>query len=319
MQRSFAKRGIPEEAMPVFLASIAPRTWSQYSTVFKDWMRFSALSQCDPLEGSISQVLSFLNKKFLEGLSGGSLNNLRSALAFALGPHIGTDERISRFFKGVYKLRPGTPKYDSVWDPNLVLTFLGSLIPIESLPLEALTKKLVTLLALASGHRAQTLSLININNISFSRDSSVSIHIPDPIKTSGHLRSQPLLFLPLFQENPSICPVLTLIHYLERTAPHRGQMVKLFLSVKKPFREVASSTISRWIKATLEDSGVDTSIFSAHSTRHASTSKAARQGVNIDTIRRTAGWSQGSATFGRFYNRPVMEQGPEAFAKAVLS
>ena len=50
--------------------------------------------------------------------------------------------------------------------------------------------------------------------------------------------------------------------------------------------------------------GIDTSIFTAHSFRGASTSRALRQGVPIDVIFRQAGWRT-TSTFGRFYNREV--------------
>ena len=48
----------------------------------------------------------------------------------------------------------------------------------------------------------------------------------------------------------------------------------LLLSYVKPFSPVGSSTVGSWIKNLLEQSGVDTSVFKAHSTRAASVSKA---------------------------------------------
>lgn len=57
-------------------------------------------------------------------------------------------------------------------------------------------------------------------------------------------------------------------------------------------------------------------IFSAHSTRHAATSAAYVKGISLETIRRTAGWSQGSQMFARVYNRPIETK--EEFAKAVF-
>ena len=51
-------------------------------------------------------------------------------------------------------------------------------------------------------------------------------------------------------------------------------------------------------------SGIDTGIFSAHSTRGAAISKARAAGVSIPDILRAADWSSVS-TFKRFYHRPV--------------
>ena len=42
----------------------------------------------------------------------------------------------------------------------------------------------------------------------------------------------------------------------------------------------------------IKNTDVDTSVFTAHSTRHASTSAAKRRGVDLDLIRKTAGWTK---------------------------
>lgn len=78
----------------------------------------------------------------------------------------------------------------------------------------------------------------------------------------------------------------------------------LFLTFKKPIKEASKQSISRWIKTTLSEGGIYTSIFSIHSTRHAGgSSAAARAGISVDEIRRTAGRSANSSTFADFYNR----------------
>ncbi|KYN14545.1 hypothetical protein ALC57_13242, partial [Trachymyrmex cornetzi] len=41
-------------------------------------------------------------------------------------------------------------------------------------------------------------------------------------------------------------------------------------------------------------------------------------GVDIETIRKTAGWSTGSSVFARFYNRPITSTNSK-FARAVIS
>lgn len=65
--------------------------------------------------------------------------------------------------------------------------------------------------------------------------------------------------------------------------------------------------ISTLPKNTMKLSGIDINTSTAHSNRHASTSIAYKRGVDIDTIRRTAGWSKDSLTFAKFYNKPNPE------------
>lgn len=116
----------------------------------------------------------------------------------------------------------------------------------------------------------------------------------------------------------NICPADTLQHYLNKTEALRKDIKALFISFRKPFKKVSTQTLSRWLKDTLQDCGLDTNMFSAHSTRHASTSAAKRKGVNIDIIRNAAGWAERSATFAKFYDRPII-QDKTIYGQAILS
>ena len=98
--------------------------------------------------------------------------------------------------------------------------------------------------------------------------------------------------------DPKLCPVTTLRSYKERT-----QRNTLFISVRKPHKPVTPATIGHWLK-NMKSAGIDTSTFTAHSTRGAATSKAKRIGTSIGDILKVANWTSES-TFGRFYNRPI--------------
>lgn len=210
-----------------------------------------------------------------------------------------------RFFKGVSALKPSKPKYALTWDPTPVITYLASLWPQEDLSLELLTHKLATLLILASMQRVQTLPLIKRNNIQFVEE-TVIIKISDRVKTSGINRSQPLLIFRHFKDQPALSIVPLLQFYMDKSQNLSSEPpTSLFLTFKKPIKEASSQSISRWIRLTLAKAGVDTSIFTTHSTRHASSSAAARKGITVDEIRQAAGWSKNSSTFAKFYNRPL--------------
>ncbi|CAH2009621.1 unnamed protein product [Acanthoscelides obtectus] len=47
------------------------------------------------------------------------------------------------------------------------------------------------------------------------------------------------------------------------------------------------NTLSRWVKQTLASAGVNTTLFTPHSVRHAATSTALRKGVSVDSICKT--------------------------------
>ena len=72
---------------------------------------------------------------------------------------------IARFMKGIFNLRPPVPRYQFTWDVKQVLSYLSSHFPLRSLNLKMLTQKLVTLLALCTAQRAQTLVSLKIDEM----------------------------------------------------------------------------------------------------------------------------------------------------------
>ena len=69
-----------------------------------------------------------------------------------------------------------------------------------------------------------------------------------------------------------------------------------------------------WVKTVLKDAGINTSVFTVHSTKSVSTSAAISDGVSLQEILFQADWSS-SRTFNKHYFRP---QPFSAFSSAVL-
>lgn len=300
------------------LASLSDNTLKQYNVTFNLWWQFCESNNTNIHNDSILLVLSFLSEQFNKGCSYGTLNSHRSALSLLLGDIIRSDDRIKRLLKGAYKMKPNYPKYTSTWNPQVVLNYISKWYPNLELTIENITKKLVILLALCTAHRVQTLSLIKLENITM-LDNGIKIVILDSIKTTAPGRDQPVLFLPYFSENPKICPASVLKDYISITKGLRASNVgNLLLTIKRPHKVATAQSISRWIKSVLSESGIDTRVFSAHSTRHASTSAASSAGLSVDIIRKTAGWTAKSSSFARFYNRPITNINEFDFAKSVV-
>lgn len=313
-------RDIPEEALKFIVASRSNSTQKQYDTALKKWWSFCDVNKIDPYEFNVSTILKFLSEEFEKGAAEGTLNSFLSAISAIHGPQVGEEIDIKRFFTGVRKLRPSLPKYDVTWDPGIVLQYFSSLSENNELSLPLLSKKLITLLALITAHRLQTLSVIRIENIEIAFGETIIIKIPDNIKTSGKNRLQPILRIPFFPGNTRVCPASTMVEYLNRTKPLRNaeKDAFLFISYRGPHDCVSKETLSRWVTQTMALAGLDTNIFSAHSTRHASTSKAKRCGVSIDVIRKTATWTPDSLTFARFYDREINTEAND-FARSILN
>lgn len=316
VREALKRRSAPEEALTIMLSSLSDSSLKQYDSCLKKWWLFCHAKTVDPYRCDIPQVISFLSSEFDKGASHGTLNSCRSAIALLHGPEVGADDKVRRLFKGIANLRPAKPKYESTWDPRLVLDQVAQWGPNDELSLERLTLKLVTLMALVTAQRMQTLASIDIRNIEKSTG-LIEIKIPARLKTSKINKAQPVLSIPFYVTNIRVCAASALETYLDKTKDLRGNETRLFIALKKPHSGVSSQTLSRWIKKTLTESGVDTDAFDAYSTRHASTSSAKKSGVNIDAIRKAAGWTQRSATFARFYDRRIVAS-KGSFAKAVL-
>nr|CAH7767181.1 unnamed protein product [Callosobruchus chinensis] len=134
-----------------------------------------------------------------------------------------------------------------------------------------------------TGGRLQTISLIRLSNIVSSTE-KMQIYITDHIKTTFSLKTQPCLHIPFFSENKSICPASTLLKYIDATKGLRQNENYLFLTYAGKHRRATKQTISRWVKCTLKEAGVDTSLFHPHSTRDSAVSAAKRAGVSIEEI-----------------------------------
>lgn len=288
----------------------------QYTTTYRLWWNFCLeknISVFGPANRDIMTFLQYTSEKY--NYKYGAINSNRSALNLILINDIGSDPLIKRFMKGMARLRPAQPKYGSTWDPEVLLSYIEQLP--EDLDLNLLSHKLITLLTLVTGERLQTLSLIRLTNI-LENEQEIQINITDPIKTSGLNRVQPTLYLPFFKERPKLCPALTLKKYIDATKVFRKKEHDfVFLTIKRPHSVASKQTLSKWVKKMLELAGIDISQFKPHSTRHSSSSAALRQGISIETIRRTVGWSEGSSVFAKFYNRPLSDR--TAYAKAILS
>ncbi|KYM94332.1 hypothetical protein ALC62_15034 [Cyphomyrmex costatus] len=316
IRQAFLARGTPASALDATLASLSEATINQYTRPLRLWWNFCKIKEINCFSPPFSLVLEFLSSSSLGRISYSSLNTYRAAISLISSNEIGSHPLIKRFFKGVSTLKPQTPRYDFIWDPSPVIAHLASMYPHEELSLELVSRKLATLLALTTAQRLQTLAAIRFSNIVFA--DSLVIKIPARLKTSKIGRPQPLLVFKPFLDKPELCIYSLTGSYIERTKELRPEDANsLFIAVRSPYNSVSAQTLGRWIKMELRAAGVNTAIFSAHSTRHASTSFAAGKGVSVDEIRRTAGWSKSSEVFAQFYNRPIIAD--QTFQSAILS
>ena len=174
--------------------------------------------------------------------------------------------------------------------------------------MDLLTKKLCTLLCLASGQPSQTIS-------SLKEDRSVlgygtyTFYIKTIQKTTRPGKHQPPLFFQSFKPNEKLCIINCLEEYRLYTDLKRenleGTPQQLILSYPYLYKPVNSQTIARYLKIFLGTCGIDITIFTAHSTQSVSTLIINNMELSIKDIQKAAGWS-GDSTFRKYYNLPVL-------------
>jgi hypothetical protein len=224
------------------------------------------------------------------------------------GQPMGKNPIICKLFKAIFNLRTPKPRYTHSWDVSIVLKYLKSLSPMSRLSLKDLTLKLLMLVAVTNPQRAQSFHALSIDNTyMFKENNKISFILPGLVKQSRPGYHAPLIELKQYTEDIDLCAFSVINEYLKRTNELREKNEhKLFISFTKPHKAVSKDTIRRWILIVLTNAGIDTSVYKAHSLRHAVTSKANSIGIPLSDILNKAGWT-GSTMFEKFYKTPVLD------------
>ena len=137
------------------------------------------------------------------------------------------------------------------------------------------------------------------------------------LKTSRPRKHLNHLVFQSYPEDKQLCICEVLQVYLEKAQPLRANYTQLPISYQKPHQLVTSETIARWLRIVLDNSGIDTTAFRAHSTRAAATSAAKCAKLSVNTIMNAAGWAN-ALTFSKFYDKPIIPDTVENFGHALL-
>lgn len=297
--------GLSDQVVKLLLGGVRNYTSAAYQSAWSGWHSWCVRQGADPMSPSLEKVLEFLSWLVGEGKAYRTVNVSRSMLSSTLGKidgfDIGKHPLVVKLMKGAYNKKPPAPKYTGFWDVNLVINYITSLGPNDGLSFSALSTKLAVLLALSSLCRVSELA-------SIVKDSIVTSQVfPSVPRKSQRASALQVITLKKLLPVSLACPVEALKQYLSVSEPFRvgakGRL--LLLSLRPPRCSVSGSTVARWIKSILSEAGVDTTIYSAHSTRGASASNAANRGVPTDAILSAGCWKSES-TFTRFYRRSTV-------------
>ncbi len=274
----FELNGLSQEVSEFLLKGWRESTRNQYDCSLKKWVVFCEGKNISVFDPKIGDVLDFLLQNFKgHNYSYSTLNSIRSALSTSInvdGKPVGQHPLVMRFMRACYNDKPALPKNSVTWDADIVLSYLRTLSPVNKLSLQLLSHKLTMLLVLLSGQRGQTIHLLNVKNMTLTK-SHVTFRIGDPVKQSRPGIHVHELAFKAYAPDRRLCVITVLTEYIERTKETRCEITQLLLTHRAPVRPASRDTIRRWIRDVMSNAGIDMTIFTPHSTRAASTSKAA--------------------------------------------
>ncbi|XP_069089249.1 integrase/recombinase xerD homolog [Pleurodeles waltl] len=305
LRRHWFLPGISEQAAKFILQAWSPGTLKRYASAWKRWSHWCAERSSDPFSADVSLVINFLASLAASGLAFRSINNYRSAISAGHSPvqgkPVGEHNIVCKLIRGIRLSNPPRPRYTSLWDVNVVLTFISSWPDNELLSRKQLSAKLTLLLCLISCKRVSDVRSLDLQGRIFS-PSGVIFSISKRTKTGTSSASYTA-----FPHNPKLCVVQCLKAYEAATEKFRADRAgQLLIAIQKPFKPVSSATLARWIRWLLSEAGIDVSMFGAHSVWGAMASKSFSLGMRLEDIMRAADWSSES-TFKTFYHKPIVD------------
>lgn len=312
--------GLDKKSANIYMGSWRPATLKQYDSYLEKWSIFCVENVIHPRLPSLIDVMKFLTWLSCDlDLSYSAVNSARSALsAYAqkIGGHpVGSHPEIVRHVKGISKSKPPKARVNTTWDVNTVFVLLKKWHPLADLSIQQLTFKTVMLLVLVLAQRAQTLALMRISGLTWLEE-RVLIEMKDLLKHNRVGQPLEVFQVSRYNKDKRLCPIRALREYVKVTKNRRGGSDFLWISLTKPYKGVSKDSISRWIRKTMGLAGIDNKVYSSHSTRSASTSKAKQVGLPVDIILNRARWTN-ATTFGRYYDKKIEDE--HAYQDAILS
>lgn len=141
-------------------------TTAAYSSAWPERCSWCPERQIDPVCSTVAAVADYLTSMFDKGRCYRTINNHRSAISAyhhpVDGQKVGQHDLVCQVLKACFNGRPPQPKYATMWDVDVVLTYMGALGCNSNLLDKQLTFKVTMLLALASAGRSSELRAFNL-------------------------------------------------------------------------------------------------------------------------------------------------------------
>ena len=200
------------------------------------------------IQPKISELLDYFTQMYNSGASYSVLNSSKSVLSqtvlLPLYSSILEHPQITKYFKGVYNLRPPTQKITFAWDVKILFDYFNPKGENDQLSDKSLTQKLLILFLLLRGQRMNTVYFFTVDRmkvtdigVTFSPNHVLKHSKPGKKLDSFHYRAY---------HNKRFCVVDCLKEYLKcRSTKVQTDTKALFIRYGKLFREAAIDSMRR--------------------------------------------------------------------------
>ena len=292
------------------------RSQKDHGVATRRWLQYHKEKEKDKFDLGVNNILRFLEYCFFEKkatyimltklLSFASVSRKLSGIPLSEGEHL----HIQKFMTACFNATPPIPKKQpGTWDFNILLDYLVGLGDNKSLTVNGMARKSLILILLSTMCHRGELLLLKVTNMSVIRG-GIEFVLDEPTKTYNHTNftirlNMQKFTLTSFDENPLLCPVKTLLDYLEATTAFWGFIEPVFICcLGDHTRPATKDTINRWIKIHMSAAGLGR--FDVTSSRHASSTTALLSGIPLDKLIDQVLWSTAS-TFVSNYMLPMKE------------
>jgi hypothetical protein len=154
IRQRFQDQGLSEEVVELLLGGTRNSTRAAFQSAWRGWVGWCREQDLDLVSASVNSMLDYLAGLEAANFSYSLINIHRSMLSSTLERSgaipMGRLPFVKQLLKGVFNRNPPRPKYFSTWNVKEVVSLLASWGPNDQLNLMQLSKKLATLLALAT-------------------------------------------------------------------------------------------------------------------------------------------------------------------------
>ena len=281
----------------------------------KHWQQYAQKAKTDWYDLSVPNCLGFMEfmretLHFTFSAVNRSKNFVLSLRNFTGYPFSKADKMIlDKYMSASFNTNPPKIKCTvCTWDINILLDHFVKMGPNMAIKrINDLAGKLVLQLLLTQACRAGEIAQLQLSTMQLI-PGGVQFYLNKPTKTFTattykNTSKLQLMSVKEFRPNILLCPVATLLAYIDRTKHKRDNVDELFiLMTTQEARKAAPGTIVRWAKDIMTSAGLGE--FKVHSNRSATSTAALLLGMPLDMIVSKVGWLR-SSTFTRHYLKPV--------------